>query len=284
MALLAALVLGAAAALWAWQASRADPVVRRARYALADWPPGAPPIRVALLSDLHLGNFSTDGARARRVMEQVRAQSPDLVLLAGDFVAGLQPGNAAGQAGALAAALRVLRPPLGIIAVLGNHDNWTDPATIRLALASAGVTVVENSAVRAGPLLVGGVGDTVSGHARLGGTLNALRRLRALGGGATVYLSHSPDIEKWLPPGPSLLLAGHTHCGQIVLPVVGAPRAVSSVYGNRLRCGQVADGEKTVVVTAGTGSSFLPMRLGAAPDFWLLTLGPRPARQSARRV
>lgn len=169
-----------------------------------------------------------------------------------------------------------VRPPLGTVAVLGNHDNWSDPQIVAKALRRHGVTVLENSAVRRGPLLIGGSGDTVSGRARLGGTLLALRQLRREGAGATVYLSHSPDIARWLPAGPALLLAGHTHCGQIVLPLAGALFEVSRENDNTYRCGLVRRDGKTVVVTAGLGTSHVPLRLRAPPDLWLLTVGPEP--------
>ena len=70
----------------------------------------------------------------------------------------------------------------------------------------------------------------------------------------------------------SLLLAGHTHCGQIVLPFYGPLSSVSR-YGLRYNCGVIREDSKTLVVGAGLGTSVLPLRLGAVPDMWLLTLG-----------
>ena len=69
-----------------------------------------------------------------------------------------------------------------------------------------------------------------------------------------------------------LLLAGHTHCGQIVLPLIGAVSHVSR-YRDRYLCGLKREDGKTIVVGAGLGTSILPLRLGAVPDMWLLTLG-----------
>lgn len=262
-----------------WRASRADPVVRMAAIGLADWPRGAPAVRVALAADIHLGNASTDPRRLARVVALVNGARPDLVLIAGDLVAGYDPAAARREGPALRAALARLRAPLGVVAVLGNHDNESDPGAVARALQGAGATVTENAAVRRGPLVIGVSGDTVSGHARLGGALNGMRRLLAAGPGARLYLSHSPDIVRWLPPGPALLLAGHTHCGQIMLPLIGAPVAVSRVHGDRYRCGIVRNGNRTVVVTAGIGTSNLPLRWGAPPDLWLLTLGPAASPQ-----
>jgi predicted MPP superfamily phosphohydrolase len=95
--------------------------------------------------------------------------------------------------------------------------------------------------------------------------------------GARLILTHSPDIAPNLPPQVSLLLAGHTHCGQVVLPLLG-PISEVSRYGARYRCGIRREGGRIVVVTAGLGTSGGPFRLGAPPDLWLLTLGPAPGR------
>ena len=89
--------------------------------------------------------------------------------------------------------------------------------------------------------------------------------------GARVVLTHDPDPAAYLPPG--LVLAGHTHCGQVVLPVIGSVESVST-QGNRFACGLIRDRGRVVVVGAGIGTSNLPIRIGAAPDWWLLTLGP----------
>jgi predicted MPP superfamily phosphohydrolase len=95
--------------------------------------------------------------------------------------------------------------------------------------------------------------------------------------GARLILTHSPDIAPTLPDEIPLLLAGHTHCGQVVLPLLG-PVAEVSRFGARYRCGIRREGNRVVVVTAGLGTSGGPFRLGAPPDLWLLTLGPAPRR------
>ncbi|MBO9621801.1 MAG: hypothetical protein J7500_03725 [Sphingomonas sp.] len=84
-----------------------------------------------------------------------------------------------------------------------------------------------------------------------------------------------------LPARFGLVLAGHTHCGQIVLPLVGA-LASASRFGERYRCGIVREPGRITIVTSGLGASVLPLRYGAPPDWWMLTLGPM-ARASAPR-
>lgn len=255
---------------------REDPIVRHARIALPGWPQGARPLKVALVSDIHLGNRAMDAARLERIVAQVNGAHPDLVLLAGDFVVGHTSIGAATRAGELSVPLARLKAPLGVVAVLGNHDYWTAPDAVRSALTEAGVTVLENQAIQRGPIALVGIGDAFSAHDRV---LQALAGARLLSG-PRVVLTHSPDLAPSLPAGVPLVLAGHTHCGQVVVPVIGpllsrAPRQHwKPLYDRRYRCGLVHDQRRVVVVTAGVGSGTIPIRLGAPPDWWLLTLGP----------
>jgi predicted MPP superfamily phosphohydrolase len=264
---LALAVLAAAAVSSWWYANAlADPVFRRLTVAAADWPAGAKPVTVALMSDIHLGNAAMDPARLRRIVGQVNARGPDLVALAGDFVAEHDPAVARQAARDFVAPLAALRAPLGVVATLGNHDQSV-PAIIRAGLERAGVTVLDNQAVRRGPLAVAGVGDAFSGHDDIAHTVAAVRGMA----GARLVVTHSPDVSPELPPGFGLVLAGHTHCGQVNLPVIGAPKTFwKPGYG----CGVVRIGGRVTVVTAGLGTSQLPLRWRAPPDVWLVTIGP----------
>ncbi|RDE04834.1 metallophosphoesterase [Sphingomonas aracearum] len=264
--LLILVALGLAVAGYAYSESRREAVVRRMSITLPRWPEGALPVRAVLMSDLHLGNASTDEARAARLMDQVNGLNPDLVLIAGDFIAGHDAAEAAKQGAALARVLGRLRAPWGTIAVLGNHDHWTGAAAVRRALAAAHVTVLANEAVEAGPLAIGGLDDAYTHREDVARTAAAMRRLA----GARLVLSHSPDVAPRLPRDLPLLLAGHTHCGQVVLPLIGPPQEVASPH---YRCGAVRDPGRLTVVTAGLGTSSAPFRLNAPPDLWLLTLG-----------
>lgn len=277
LALALGAIVGAGLIVSAYRAAHGDAVVRRAAIALPHWPADTPPITVALASDIHVGGGAMSPARLVRLMDQIAAERPDLALFAGDFIDGHDAGTARAAAPLLTAAFRRLRAPLGTIAVLGNHDHDSDPAVVATALRRAGATVLENEAMRAGPLAIGGVGDAYSGHDRLEETT---QRLRALPG-APLLLTHSPDVALALPPDTPVLLAGHTHCGQVVLPRIGA-LWIPSRYGSRYRCGIIREGDRIVVVGAGLGTSLLPLRFGAPPDIWLLTL--HGARQQMPRA
>ena len=264
-ALLSIATILAAAMLWQ---ARSAPRVRETTVMLPDWPAGARPVTVALLSDLHVGSLSMDAARLTRIVAQVNALHPDLVVLAGDFIAGHAPVDA--DATPQLAPLAGLTVPLGTVAVLGNHDYWTDPARVAATLRRAGVTLLANKAVKRGPLVIGGIDDEPTGHDRMDDTVAAMRALP----GAKLLLGHSPDSAPALPADIALMLAGHTHCGQIVLPFAGAIHTASR-YGRRYACGVVREGVRTVVIGAGLGTSVLPLRFGAPPDLWLVRLrGP----------
>lgn len=268
LALLLLAAIGAALLAIGWRNARAVPVVRRESVAMTDWPADTAPVTVALLSDIHMESAAIDEARLTAIVAQVNALRPDLVLIAGDFVEGRGAGRSLRAVPILRRTLARLRAPLGIVAVPGNHDYWTDAEPLFAALRASGITVLRNEARRVGPLALGGLDDQSTGHARPSPTLDAMRRLP----GARVMLAHSPDIAPRLPGDVGLLLAGHTHCGQVVLPLIGAPVQVSA---ERYRCGVVREGARTTIVTAGLGTSNLPIRFNAPPDLWLLTLGPR---------
>lgn len=252
---------------YSYSEARRDPVVREARIALPDWPAGAAPVRVALVSDIHVGTAAMDAARLDRIVGQINALAPDLVVIAGDFIFGHAAGSAARIGTPMVAPLSRLRAPLGVLAALGNHDHWTGGAAVRALLERAGIVVIDNQAVQRGPLAIGVAGDDFSRHTDLPATLRAMQPLH----GARIMLTHSPDLAPGLPANVGLLLAGHTHCGQVVLPVYG-PLTDVSRFGARFRCGVRREGGRTVVTTAGLGTSGGPFRLGAPPDLWLLTL------------
>jgi len=262
-------VIGVAVALYAFAEARRDPVVRRATVALPRWPAGQPPIRVVLISDIHIGSLASNATRLNRIVKQIDALQPDLVLIAGDFIFGARRDGAALHGPAMIAPLRGLHARLGVVAVPGNHDHATGVPVVARELAAAGITLLRDKAIVVGPLVLGGVDDAASGHAHPIYTMAQMRILP----GAPVVFTHSPEIAKDMAPDMPLLLAGHTHCGQVVLPLIGP---IVEVSPPQYRCGIVRNSTGLVIVTAGLGATGVPFRLGAPPDLWLLTLGPKP--------
>lgn len=244
------------------------PMIRTLRVHLAGWPATASPLRIILLADLHLSTPGDTPARLSDTVVRVDALKPDLVLLAGDFIAtGISDARSYSPADSVAP-LSALHPRLGTVAVLGNHD-YPAAGQVRRALAVVGIDVLDNTAVRVGPLAIVGVSDDFSRHDRVPQAIAAWRRI----GGVPIVLTHSPDVIPKLPPSVSLVLAGHTHCGQVRFPLIGAP-ITQSRYGQRYACGIVREGSRISVITAGLGVSSLPIRLGVPPDLWMITVGP----------
>jgi uncharacterized protein len=269
LAFVALLALGAIAAL-AWRDTMSDPVVRRASVALAGMPAGSKPVTIALLSDTHVAEPNMSPARLARIVGQINALRPDIVVLAGDYVSERTFGVSPYSAHEAIAPLAALRAPLGVYAIIGNHDHWHEHATVGQELARQGLTVLVNQARKVGPLALGGLGDVVSGQGRLDATLAEMRRI----GGGQVIVSHTPDPFADLPGDTGLMLAGHTHCGQIRL--FGWAPMTNSRYGGRYACGLVRERGNVLVVTAGIGTTILPIRFGARPDIWLIRVGPKP--------
>jgi len=277
--LVGALILSLAFAGWLIRNASAMPVVRRVEIALP-YPADAPrdPVTVALLTDTHLSGPDNSPARMARIVAQINGLKPDLILLGGDYI-GDAKGGATYDAQASIAAFGGLRAPLGVVAVLGNHDSRSRKNRValngpdwRAAFARLGITLLQDGVVRRGPLAIGGLQDIYTRRPDLPDTLAAMARL----GGAPLILSHGPDVFPALPDGPSLTLVGHTHCGQVALPFAGIVY-VPSKYGTRYACGLYRDGAKAMIVAAGVGTSGLPIRMLAPPDIWLVTIKPTPS-------
>lgn len=244
-----------------------DPVVRTASVAVKDWPEGQGPLRLVLISDIHIAGPDMSPERLRHIVDLVNAERPDIVLIAGDMVSDKTLSSQHYPSDSGLAPLAGLKPRLGTVAVLGNHDHWRDPDVIRATLERDGITVLFNDATKIGPLVIGGADDDFTHRADPAKVEAAMDRYA----GPRIILSHSPDIVPNLPAPVALVAAGHTHCGQANLPLIGIPLNVSR-YGLRYQCGLIDDNGQKLVVTAGLGTSGVPMRLGVPPDLWVLTL------------
>jgi len=268
------LVLALLMGWYGYSTARSDPIVRETRVAIRDWPAGARPVRILLMSDIHVAGPDMPPERLERIVEHANGLRADAVLIAGDFISEKRVATHVYNFDEIAAPLAGLRAPLGVFAVLGNHDHWVDADAARAALSRANVRVLNNEAARAGPLAIGGLDDDYTGRADLGRTVAAMQAA----GGIPVLLSHSPDPFPDVPGQVPLMVAGHTHCGQISLPLIG-PIATMSRHGQRYACGRIEEDGRTLVVSAGLGTSILPIRIGAVPDMWLIELGPETARR-----
>lgn len=245
-----------------------DPIVRRGLVTVNGWPADKPPVRVVLISDIHVAGPDMPPARLRRIVGQINALSPDLVLIAGDLISDKWMRTRSYSFAEALAPLSALRARR--LAVLGNHDHWRNANDARAALRRNGVEVLDNRVVGQAGLTIAGMDDVYTGQP----DPKPLSRVLAK---PVLFLTHSPEAVRLLPRGERLVLAGHTHCGQIVLPGIGALGTLVTGKRRGVACGVVHRKGRDFVVTAGLGTSILPLRLGAPPDLWLLSFVPKAA-------
>lgn len=265
--------------IYAWFIEPNRLVVRRVEIVSEEWR-GAP-LTIAALGDTHVGGPHVDAARMGRIVRRVNALHPDLVVLLGDYVAGHTEENE--RTGAErqeitggVATFAALDARLGVVAILGNHDSWYSRASITRALEEAGVAALWNRNVEinreGGAFVVAGVADEWTGEPDFEAALDGAE------GRDTIVLSHSPDPFADMPPGPALMLAGHGHCGQVTIPFFGRP--ILPLRNKRYGCRLVVEDGKTLYVTAGVGTSIVPVRFLNPPEIVLITI--RSAREAAR--
>ena len=235
--------------------------------AISRWPRQRP-LRIAFMSDLHAGSHADDVARLTAIVKEAAAFKPDLVLHGGDFVNMQLFGGGRLSPYAVARILAPLDAPLGRFAVLGNHDYNYGAEEITAALVKEGITVLHDEkrglAFEGGRIELVGLPDT--------------RRLRDRGRALlaelspetpTIILTHDPYWFAYVPKGPHITLAGHTHGGQIRIPGIGVLRN-SSRAPLRWSYGFVREDQRLLYVTSGIGTSGIPVRIGVPPEYAIL--------------
>jgi predicted MPP superfamily phosphohydrolase len=234
--------------------------------------PGERSLRVAVLTDLHVGSPFNGIAKLHTIVDSTNAAHPDIICILGDLVIQGVLGGRFVPPEAIAAELARLRAPVGIVAVLGNHDGWFDHDRVQHAVETIGIRVVEDTAIRlstpAGLLWVAGISDFWTGRHDLSAALAAVTDA----GVPVLLLTHNPDVFPMVPDRVTLTLAGHTHGGQVRLPFAGA-LIVPSQFGQRFAAGHVVEGGRHLFVATGTGTSILPVRFRVPPTVTILTLG-----------
>ena len=266
--------LGAALALWAFVIEPGRLTVDKQTLALKGWPRELNGLKIVLVSDLHVGAPRVGADKLPKIVALINQQQPDLILLAGDFVVGGELGARAVAPEVIAAGLRDLRARLGIFAVLGNHDWWEDGPRMRLALEKNGIRVLENDAARiesnGAAFWLLGIGDLWTGKPDFAAALAKVND-----DAPVLAMTHNPDVFPRSPARISLLMAGHTHGGQVWLPFIGR-RVVPSQYGQRYASGHVQEGGRQLYVTNGVGTSVFPVRFLVPPEISVLTLTGNP--------
>ncbi len=258
--------------LWAFVFEPNRLVVHEETIAMSAWPASLDGLRIAALSDIHAGSPFIDEDKLKLIVERTNALKPDVIVLLGDYMVRDSWHSTQMPPEKIGEALKSLRAPLGVYAVLGNHDWWFDLTRVRAAFERRGVRIVDNDVVRleknGTAFWLVGIADAWSLTDDIAGTSK-----RIPNGEPAIALTHNPDIIQRFPPAFLLTLAGHTHGGQVNLPILGR-RIVPSEFGQRYAAGHIQENGKHLFVTTGIGTSVFPVRFRVPPEIALLTLTP----------
>jgi uncharacterized protein len=234
-----------------------------------DWPLERP-LRAAVLTDLHVGSPYNGVSKLAEVVRRTNEAEPDLVLILGDLVIQGVLGGKFVPPETAAAELGKLKSHAGVFGVLGNHDRWLSASRVERALSSAGVEILEDRSVRvvtpAGPIWLAGVSDFMTARHDVRAALSGITK-----DAPVLVITHNPDVFPQLTDGINLAIAGHTHGGQLRLPLLGSP-IVPSLYGQRFAAGHIVEGNRHLYVATGVGTSIIPVRFGVPPAISVLTL------------
>jgi hypothetical protein len=267
------IVLGVAVAVYAlaWEPRRL--VERDHVIALDAWPAECDGLRIDHISDVHTGSPHNGLDNLDRIIDRLLASDSDAVVMTGDYVIlSVFLGTYIGPE-PIARHLRRLTARKPVYAVLGNHDWWKDGAHIRRTFEAAGVVMLEDEArlvrFRGCSAWMVGVGDLWEAPHDIGKAFAQVR-----GDAPAIVLTHNPALFPRMPARGALMLAGHTHGGQISLPGVGQPAMWGKAEG-RYVTGHYVENGRHLFVSPGIGTSILPVRLGVPPEISRLTLRGR---------
>jgi predicted MPP superfamily phosphohydrolase len=256
--------------IWAFLIEPNRLVVKEETIKLQNWPAGFENLKIAVLSDLHVGSPFIDVEKLHYIVLQVNAAQPDLIVLLGDFMIQDVVGGKQVEPEVIAENLKNLRARHGVFAVLGNHDWWYAAPRVRQSLEAVGIRVLDDEVQRiernGQAIWLAGLKDAWTNHTDIDGTLRHVTDENPI-----VALTHNPDLFVRMPQRVILTLAGHTHGGQVNFPFFGRTK-VPSEYGQRFAAGHIVENDHHLFVTTGIGTSIIPIRFRVPPEIVILTL------------
>ncbi len=262
-------VLGTFVALAAWGFLIEPSLLTQRNVNLSHW--SGPPLRIAFLADLHAGSPHISEDYIENLVSRVNAMSPDIVLIGGDLVINGVVGGHPIPIEQVVSLLKKLKAPLGMYSVLGNHDWWNDGDGIRKVLEENGIPVLDNQAklIKVGmsfSFWLVGIGDNYTKHARADLALS-----QVTSDAPRILFMHDPAAIFQVKDKFFLALAGHMHGGQVFIPGIGAiitPGDAPKSWAG----GWVDFKYGSLFVSKGIGTSIIPVRFNAPPEFVILEL------------
>ena len=216
-------------------------------------------IKIVFASDFHIKPYQNK--KLNKIVQMINNENPDIVLSTGDFVAGhtkyptLSSDN-------IVKSLSSIKTKYGFYTSLGNHDAWYGINNIKKALQKSNIKILQNENValkiNKKTIYIAGIEDLKTGNPDINKALKHTKN-------PIILLTHTPDVFPKVPKRVNLTLAGHTHGGQIRLPLFGAIYTASN-YREKYIQGYINEDNKKMFVTRGIGMSVLPFRFNCAPE------------------
>jgi len=245
-------------------------IVRQETIQIDNCPPELSGLRIALIGDVHTGASFINDQKLQRIVELTNQQQPDLIVLLGDYMSPNSWHSREVLPEVTASAFKNLRAPVGVYAVLGNHDWWYDGEKVTRAFEQNGIRVLEGDLAevkwRGKSIWLVGIGDDWTRAIFFKDTVAKIPPAPNV-----IALTHNPDFFPDLPRTVPLMLAAHTHGGQVNLPLIGRP-VEPSIFGQRYAAGHIYENGHHLFVTTGIGTSILPVRFRVTPEIVILTV------------
>ena len=245
-------------------------IVRQQTIQIDNCPKELSGLRIALIGDVHTGAPFINDSKLQRIVELTNQQQPDLIVLLGDYMSPNSWHSHRVEPEVTASALKNLKAPLGVYAILGNHDCWYNGERVKRAFEQNGIRILEDEVAevkwRAGSFYLAGLADLWTRPQHVNETI-----AKVPSGSPIIDLTHNPDVFPNLPQSVPLMLAAHTHGGQVNLPLIGTP-IVPSRFGPKYTAGHIYENGHHLFVTTGIGTSILPVRFRVTPEIVILTI------------
>jgi len=245
-------------------------IVRQQTIQIDNCPQELSGLRIALIGDVHTGAPFINDSKLQRIVELTNQQQPDLIVLLGDYMSPNSWHSHRVEPEVTASALKNLKAPLGVYAILGNHDWWYNGERVKRAFEQNGIRILEDEVAevkwRAGSFYLAGLADLWTRPQHVNETI-----AKVPSGSPIIALTHNPDVFPNLPQSVPLMLAAHTHGGQVNLPLIGTP-IVPSRFGPKYTAGPIYENGHHLFVTTGIGTSILPVRFRVTPEIVILTI------------